>query len=411
MGKAVRGLALACLLVAPAGAAAQADASRLYGRVETRAGEALEGFLRWDRNEASWADFFHASRDVPASNFEGLDRRTVDTDAERRRARSIEFMGIRVSWDQDDDPPESAESAIRFGYLASVERVDEDRALLTLKSGERQEWSGSTTDLGQGLRGIRVETETDTVELDWDEFRRVTFLPTPSSPTRRRLHGTVVSRSGTAFTGFIAWDLDELFTDDRLDAGWGGDRISIPYDSVHTIRRARPGATVTRVDGTTVEVDRGRDIGSRVSGILVSDHDLGQVDLDWREVDSVRFHAPDRDVAYDAYQPGSSLRGTVVLRDGERLSGPLRWDNDERYGWEVLDGRADGIDFDVELSAVRSVRRLGTRRALVTLLDGRELELGGSNDIGLGNKGIVLLGDETPILIEWLDLDEVVFEW
>ena len=40
---------------------------RLYGRVVTRRGDEHVGFIRWDRNEGSWADFLDADKDDGAT--------------------------------------------------------------------------------------------------------------------------------------------------------------------------------------------------------------------------------------------------------------------------------------------------------------------------------------------------------
>ncbi|HZD04379.1 MAG TPA: hypothetical protein VE173_05665, partial [Longimicrobiales bacterium] len=41
---------------------------RLYGRVTTAAGQVLEGYLRWDRNEGSWADMLNGIKEMDPEN-------------------------------------------------------------------------------------------------------------------------------------------------------------------------------------------------------------------------------------------------------------------------------------------------------------------------------------------------------
>ena len=96
---------------------------------------------------------------------------------------------------------------------------------------------------------------------------------------------------------------------------------------------------------------------------------------------------------------------------GERLEGYIRWDNDEAWSWEILDGRAGEVQLDVEFGQISRIRRLRSGGAEVTLLDGRTFDMDGSNDVDDGNKGIfVTLGDGETVLVRWSDLREVTFQ-
>jgi hypothetical protein len=54
----------------------------------------------------------------------------------------------------------------------------------------------------------------------------------------QRLYGTLVTRAGLEFTGYVAWDVDEIFTSDILD---GDDRDQvrqeIPFGDIVSIHR------------------------------------------------------------------------------------------------------------------------------------------------------------------------------
>ena len=56
--------------------------NRLYGRVVTSDGQEYEGYLRWDRNEGSWADLLDAKKRVPSRDVARSIR-----DEERRGAK------------------------------------------------------------------------------------------------------------------------------------------------------------------------------------------------------------------------------------------------------------------------------------------------------------------------------------
>ena len=71
--------------------------NRLYGTVRTQDGQTLTGFLRWDRNEGSWADLLDATK------------------FEEGQARS--------------------QSGIRFGNVSQIQAVGREMAIFTLRSG------------------------------------------------------------------------------------------------------------------------------------------------------------------------------------------------------------------------------------------------------------------------------------
>ena len=65
-----------------------------------------------------------------------------------------------------------------------------------------------------------VEVPGDGVEeFEWEDLDDIVFGPAPetASPESRRLYGVVEDHKGRRFTGYIAWDLDEILADDVLD--------------------------------------------------------------------------------------------------------------------------------------------------------------------------------------------------
>lgn len=410
---------IAALVVMTLGAGARIDppADRLYGRVVTAGGDVFEGFLRWDQNEGGWADLLNGSKEMPWEN--ARDARRLGNEEREGRERSIRVLGLRISWSDDDDGyPTSSTSGIRFGHLRSLAVLDDDRALLTLKSGEEIEMEGGSTDLGEELRGLVVDDpDQGRVELLWRDLDVVEFMAAPQgadAPAGQRLYGTLRVRGGGEYTGFVAWDVDEILTSDVLDGREGGRKHEIPFGRIAAIERAgSSGARVILRNGEEVLLRDSNDVDSGNRGIAVSDPALGQVQVGWGDFEEVTFHAPPPTEAggYDAFDGGRPLFGTVEDRDGREYVGYIRWDNDEAYTWEILDGKDGDVDFDVELGNVRSIRRAGSWGADVTLLDGRTLELEGSNDVDDGNKGIFITFDDgDTVQIPWRDFAEVRFE-
>ncbi len=419
------------------------EIGRIWGRVHTVSGGVHEGFIRWDRNEGSWVDQLDGSkRSVP---FQFQDWWTLAHPEDEHRDRVIELAGYRITWDDDDpDFPSSVESGIRFGHIRRLTVVEGDVARLELRSGLVVELEGGATDLGRDVREILVkDLRGEVVELEWEELESVEFMSAPGNARAgdQRLHGTVELKEGDPLTGYISWDVNEILTSDTLNGEESnGRRREILFGRIASIRPTRDGAEVTLADGERIELFGTDDVDDGNDGIQISDTGLGRVDVDWDEIERVRFHPPELSVGLESFDGGRRLRGAVITTDSTELIGWIRWDGDEEYSWELLDGHDGDLSFDVEFGQIASIERhLGVSAALtlsptgldvettrtdgarVTLRDGRVLELDGSNDVDDTNHGIFVMeegsggspDDEEAewVRVKWEDFREVRFEW
>ncbi len=346
--------------------------SRLYGNVTTRSGQEFEGYIRWDQNEGGWADL-------------------LDVDRKGRR---------------------SAISGIRFGHIKRIDVLNSRSALFTLKSGQEQELGGRRTDLGRGLRALVVDDpRLGVAELEWSDLEAVEFMAAPDGiiPQGELLYGTLVTRAGLEFTGYVAWDVDEIFTTDILD-GDDEDRVrrEIAFGEIASISRESSRASrVIMQSGEEMILRDSNDVDRSNRGISVSDPSLGQVMVEWKDFAAVRFERAPTETRYDEFDGGRLIHGSVLTESGEDLTGDIRWDNDEEYTWEMLNGDYKGIDFDVEFSQIASISKKGYS-AEVVLVDGRTFHLSGSNDVNPGNRGItVRTADGSVHEVQWDDFREL----
>jgi hypothetical protein len=375
-----------------------------------------EGFIRWDRNEASWADLLDGSKSL-----EGVPTRDWAPAGSGPALRVIEFGGYRITWEEEGpEPPSSAEAGVRFGHVERIRIQGEDSVAVALRSGESMEHNErrltlepapglqvvlitSSSDLGPSLREVQVEAEDgEVVRLGWEELAEVEFAEAPPEARARplRLFGTVEDRWGGRHTGYLSWNDDHALSSDTLvGEGTRGRDQRIPFQEIVSLQRTVSGARVTLSGQDTLWLSWGGDLSANTD-VEVSDPELGRVQVRWRDVQVVRFHAPPPAVesasSRGAFDGGRPLEGTVFTVTGEELSGPILWDADEGFSWEILDGRWRDISYDVELSRVASIERVTGgergefRGARVTLRDGRVLELSGSNDVDAQNKGILV---------------------
>jgi hypothetical protein len=332
-----------------------------------------------------------------------------------RSDRHIEVRGVRVSW-RDNDLSSSVSSGIRFGHISRIEVLNSRSALVALRSGEEVQLDGNATDLGSGLRRLVVSDPNEgDVELRWRDIDVVEFMDSPTGDFEQAreesLYGTMVTRSGAKFTGYVSWDVDEIFQSDILDGEDRGIDREIRFGNVASIARNSSGsARVTLRDGEELVLRGTNDVDSSNNGISISDPALGQVKVDWSEFEELRFHEPESHTGWGAFDGGHRLYGTVTTLAGDEFTGYVLWDNDEAYSWEMLNGEDDDVEFHVEFGQIESIKHRSHRGASVTLLDGRSLQLSDSNDVSDGNRGIVVTDDDgDATLVSWEDFEEVRF--
>ena len=414
------GLLVACVLTVSAPVSAQAE-HRIWGRVQTSGGDVHEGFLRWDRNEGSWVDQLDGSKAIPAENYAVW----LAANELERATRSLDLLGYRVSWNEEDpDFRTVVTSGVRFGHLAALAVAGVDSVRLELRSGQRVSLSGGATDIGRSIRDVVVDVpQGREVELDWRDLDRIDFSAPPGgvAPRSPRLHGTVEDIHGDVYSGFIAWDLDEIFESDILDGEEmeGRDERDVRFADIRSIERIERGSRVELTDGQVIDLTGSNDVHFGHGGVQISDPALGMVEVDWRVFRRIRFHAPPdggSGAGYDTFDGGHPLVGTVETREGETLEGLIRWDADEASSWEILNGEARDIKFSIDFGFVSRIERDPAFGAIVTLRDGRVLHLDHSNDVNWDNRGIMVAPEGSRPervaswrLVSWGDFHSATF--
>jgi hypothetical protein len=359
-----------------------------------------------------WSDLLGGYKELSEENLRQAVRLKAEADPEAdRAARSIVYGGIRITWEEDDRElvADTAQSGVRFGHVRSVRPAGQGAALILLKSGLQVELAAADRRDGF-IDSVWVEGGAGAeVGVAWEEVSRVELQGAPPGvePRETRLHGTVRVRNGNTFTGYLSLDGGRIFTSDVLGGRDGDRELTLPYAEVASIEWDPSGARllVTRTSGERVSLE---DVRSGNRSVRIQDPRLGGVQLPLSRVERLTLHPPASPGGYDAFDGAHPLRGTVTTRSGDRYAGFLRWDNDEAHSWEILNGSERGVTFTIELGAVKTIEVDTPVRALVTLLDGRRFELSGSNDVGPGNKGLVVaLDDGTFRYLDWVQLARV----
>ncbi len=405
------GAVVAVVLTLPPGATPGSEP--LYGRVTDTDGRVVEGWLRWDRNEAGSDDWLDAALPVPLEDLRVAERLDLDFAAAQRARRSLVAFGVRLTWEIDDEAdPVTTRAALRFGHVSAVVPLDARSARLELRDGRAVELRGNTTDLGRGMRAlVVVSRDGERHSFRWAELERVELLPAPTGvpPTGRRLHGTVTTWSEETFTGDIAWDLDEIVEDDILDGRADGEDLEIPFADIASIDYENDRSSrVTLRSGEELVLRGTNDVDEDNRGIEVSDPAFGRAIVHWPDFRSVRFHAPEPGPAAPDFAPGDTLRASVHAVDGRVIEGLVRWNNTRSMLWQTLDGWSGDTELSVELGSIRTIRKADDDSVEVTTTSGRTFLLDVEPEEGVERRAVFIVPDGRPTrIVLWRDFERL----
>ncbi|MCH8285334.1 hypothetical protein IIB79_02245, partial [candidate division KSB1 bacterium] len=154
------------------------------------------------------------------------------------------------------------------------------------------------------------------------------------------------------------------------------------------------------------------DVNSDNKGLFVADKSFGIIEISWRDLEKVEFERNVSGMRYSDFKAGIPLFGTLVDENGDEHEGFIRWDDDENFSTDFLNGHYENLSFKLEFSNIREIRRRSRSSATVVMRNGVELLLRNSNDVNYQNKGILVLeraDDADGKLFEWDEFEKVIF--
>ena len=267
------------------------------------------------------------------------------------------------------------------------------------------------------LAGIGLAAGYWTVLQNADQRAAPTLAISTAAPAIHSsfLHGRITTVDGTTYQGRLRFGGNE-------EAFWG--------DYFNAVKKGNPWAELVP-EGALGKADLGRPIMARfgdiarieakgrhlwvtlksgnryhlaryaaddfADGVRIWDDQGNVVTLDERRVRSIEFLPAS---AAGAAAP-VRLHGTVRTREGD-FTGFIQWNRREGLGSDALNGRAKGKLVSVPFNSIRSIARQSDNNSRVALLDGREVVLSGTREVGEGNSGLYI--DDARygrVLVSW----------
>lgn len=382
----------------------------IYGTVEMENGDEYTGQIRWGSEEIYWFDYFNSSK--PDNEYldylsdDELDELNEDCGYSKKS-----FLGsVNVNW---GDCSNTHSFSTQFGDIKKIDIRSKSKVTVTLKNGDSFKLKGGSNDIGAKIQ--IHDTEIGLIKLDWRNIESVEFKDTPQVAQNhfgQPLYGTAHTEEGS-FTGFLQWDHDERVSNDELNGEYEDGDLDIKFGNIKSIKKVWRGSEVTLHSGRMFKLDGTNDVDSDNRGIIVNVPGQGRVDIDWDEFEEIVFtDAPNiNDLAYKDFIGDAKLEGAVKTQSGTVLKGTIVYDLDEAYGMEILNGKADDIEYFIPFADIKNITKKGRRGTTVTTRNGWSVELDDSVDVDENNDGLLVFktNNDNPTYVPWEDVSSIEF--
>lgn len=384
------------------------DQVLIYGTITTIDGDKYTGQIRWGKEEAIWTDLFNGTKE-DNENYRYLSRADREAIKDKQRNMRRGWGNSWISWSSNDFET-THEFQARFGDISKIEINRRSEVKITLRNGETIYVENGSNDFDTEVHVM--DTEMGKTTFRWSRIEMVEFSKGPKKMEKMgdAMYGTVEFYGGS-YTGFVQWDHDERLSTDILDGDTRDGDVKIEFGKIKTIEKERGGSNVVLQSGREMYLRGSNDVNSENRGIIVTT-EFGRVDIPWREFEKVTFSkAPKNAPGYDAYSKTNKLSGTVTTVDGKALTGKIIFDLDEEYGFEMLQGKDDDIEYILPMENIASITPKNYDYSEVIMKNGTKLTIGDARDVSEENDGVLVFtsgGDPTYVL--WEDIEIIKFD-
>ena len=214
------------------------------------------------------------------------------------------FTGV-IQWDADERfSNEILDGEDRNGErdvpLRAVKKITRNRngVNIVLKSGNEFYLTGSN-DVNNGNRGIIIhDPSIGYIKVPWRDFFDMEVIEDESfvmsyndSPTSKGLTGTVVTVDGEEYEGLLAYDLDEAWEFEILDANDDDVEFQIPFRNIKSIVPKNYNYSMVFLkNGESLLLGGTRDVSDDNDGILVfTEGRKDPIFVKWSKIDEIIF--------------------------------------------------------------------------------------------------------------------------
>jgi hypothetical protein len=393
------------------GATAQ-DSGYLYGEVHMVNDEVYTGQLRWGKQEAFWHDTFNSTKvDNPfiaLLSEEEMKQAGVNKYSSRENNSNwYEWSGL---WNSVKSSVSTSHSfACAFGDIAQIKVTGRDAVIITFKNDDKMMLDGGSNDVGEDI--IVKDAELGEITLDWDRIDYIVFKETPRKLANKDgdpLYARVKGYRAT-MEGFVQWDVDEALTTDILDGSSKNGKMKIAFGNIAKIKKMGRGCLVTLKSGREVALYDSNDVDGGNRGIAIKNNSFGNAELNWDFFDEIEFlDTKGSGLGYTEYKLPQQIAGVVTTVDGQTYEGKIAYDIDESLELEFLDGKDQGIEYQIPFRLIKRIEPRNHSFTQVILKDGTDLLLTDTQDVTSRNDGVIVFEKGKKIAyIPWKEVRNI----
>lgn len=380
---------------------AQSHEGFIYGKVYTNR-STYTGPIRWGKEEVLWTDIFNATK--TDRHFEKL----VPQEKNSSSWSSYDWTFSSI-WESNT----THQFICQFGNIKEMKIISDDYAILKLKNGAEIKVEDSGNDMGEKVQVL--DPELGIINIDWENIDRIEFMDTPARLPQTfgtPLYGTVEGVRNEKYTGFIIWDNDERLGSDKLDGDSDDGDVSIAFSELTSIENLGRGVRVTTRSGREMRLTGSNDVNDGNRGVWVVSPDFGIINFSWDSFRKLTLTTPkDTGPKFSDFKAPTWMSGKVSTIDGREISGNIVFDIDEMLDFEIIEGKEDGVEYNIPMKNIRKIAPKNYDYSQLELVSGQKLLLGDGRDVSAGNAGVLVYQKDKkdPVYISWRKINEIIF--
>ena len=218
------------------------------------------------------------------------------------RIDKVEFMAAPKGYKETfGEPIYGIVNAGRKGTFRSIQKIEKNRngVDLTLRSGRTLYLTGSN-DVNDGNRGILIhDPEVGQVKVPWRDFIDLEInndeslgMSYDDFPVSKGINATVITIQGDEFKGLLAFDLDEAWEFEVLDANDDNVAYQIPFRNIKSITPKNYNYSMVELkNGEFLLLGDHRDVSRENAGVLVFVSKSGDPEyIRWEDIKNITFN-------------------------------------------------------------------------------------------------------------------------
>ncbi|MGL5682929.1 MAG: hypothetical protein ACRDDZ_07725 [Marinifilaceae bacterium] len=273
----------------------------------------------------------------------------------------------------------------RYRDLSKQRPITDDVMEVTFRNGETMQV------LYNKSMAMGIHTESGFYNLRWNQIVELEYFEAPSNakvPFEKPIFARVESIHGIYEGMVLTLNVNNI--QQRTISGMDG----MTLDDLLDATRRDPSYPLTRLKGN----------------LYVYMPSFGHVRAPWSKIVGItRIDAGNlASYSYNANVKPKALIGSVTTNNDETFKGPMAYNLDATYNFEMLVGKNEEIQYDIVFDQISSITPLNYTSSIVNLRNGGKVILGDLDDVNGYNEGIMLLNE--LLYIQWKDVRTVKFE-